>query len=158
MKEVHKIKDLAHIRLLSDPLKLQLIRAFAEEPKTTKQVAAALGESVTKLYRHVDALFDAGLIEVIDGRWGASLEINPNPNLPPDRRRPVPLLLFDLWNDPNCLQSLHEERPDLVANYTAFLEEQWEAHHTLRKMFTTSEAAVLTPEQLEALRALGYIR
>ena len=66
MKEVHKIKDLEQIRLLTDPLKLKLIQAFAEKPKTTKQVAEALGESVTKLYRHVDALFDAGLLEIIE--------------------------------------------------------------------------------------------
>jgi len=64
MREVYKIKDLEQVRLLSDPLKLQLIQAFAEDPKTTKQVAAELGESVTKLYRHVDALFDAGLLEI----------------------------------------------------------------------------------------------
>ena len=30
-----------------------------------------------------------GTIEVIDGRWGASLEINPNPEQPPEARRPV---------------------------------------------------------------------
>lgn len=64
MRDVYKIKDLEQVRLLSDPLKLQLIQAFAEDPKTTKQVAAELGESVTKLYRHVDALFDAGLLEI----------------------------------------------------------------------------------------------
>jgi arylsulfatase A-like enzyme len=98
------------------------------------------------------------IIEVIDGRWGASLEINPNPNRPPERNRPSPLLLFDLWDDPYCLHSVHEERPDLVEEYTAFLEEQWEAHHMLRRMFTPAEAAVWTPEQLEVLRALGYIR
>ena len=64
MKEVHTIKDLEHMRLLTDPLKLQLIQAFAEKAKTTKQVAAELGESVTKLYRHVDALHEAGLIVI----------------------------------------------------------------------------------------------
>lgn len=64
MKEVFKIKDLEQIRLLSDPLKLQLLQAFAESAKTTKQVAAELGESITKLYRHVDALHDAGLLEI----------------------------------------------------------------------------------------------
>lgn len=64
MRETLKIKSLEQIKLLSDPLKLQLIQAFAEEGKTTKQVAAELGESVTKLYRHVDALFDAELIEI----------------------------------------------------------------------------------------------
>lgn len=64
MKETFKIKDLEQIKLLSDPLKLQLLQAFAEKAKTTKQVAAELGESVTKLYRHVDALHDAKLIEI----------------------------------------------------------------------------------------------
>ena len=66
MKETYKIKDLDQVRLLSDPLKLQLIQAFAEAPKTTKQVAAELGESVTKLYRHVDALHDSGLLVVVE--------------------------------------------------------------------------------------------
>lgn len=64
MKEVYKIKDLEQVRLLTDPLKLQLIQSFAENAKTTKQVAAELGESVTKLYRHVDALHDAGLLVI----------------------------------------------------------------------------------------------
>ena len=54
-----------------------------------------------------------GLIEVIDGRWGASLEINPDPDEEEEQRRPVPLLLYDLWNDPHALSSLHEERPNL---------------------------------------------
>ena len=66
MQETHKISDLETVRLLSDPLKLRLLQAFAEAPKTTKRVAAELGESVTKLYRHVDALQDAGLLEVVD--------------------------------------------------------------------------------------------
>jgi len=50
---------------MADPLKLRLLQAFAESAKTTKQVAAELGESVTKLYRHVDALHDSGLLEVV---------------------------------------------------------------------------------------------
>lgn len=66
MKETYKIQDLEQIRLLSDPFKLQLIQAFAEGPKPAKQVAAELDESVTKLYRHVDALYAAGLLEVVE--------------------------------------------------------------------------------------------
>lgn len=66
MKETHKISDLRQIRLLADPLKLKLLQAFAESPKTTKQVAAELDESVTKLYRHVDALHDSGLLLVVE--------------------------------------------------------------------------------------------
>jgi predicted ArsR family transcriptional regulator len=60
------IKELKQIKLLSDPLKLQLIQSFAEGDKTTRQVATELGENVTKLYRHVDALFEAGLLEITD--------------------------------------------------------------------------------------------
>jgi len=105
-----------------------------------------------------------GRLEVVDGRWGASLKINPKP---PDEdedeedakwRRPVPLLLYDLWNDYHCLNSIHEERPELVERYTKFLEAQWEAHQALAKHFTKSKDSPLTPEQLETLRSLGYIR
>ena len=99
-----------------------------------------------------------GFIEVIDGRWGASLEINPWPDLPAEQQRPVPLLLYDLWNDPYCLRSVHEEQPDLVKKYTMFLKKQFEAHQALGKHFTQSEDVVLTPEQLETLRSLGYIK
>ena len=99
-----------------------------------------------------------GRIEVIDGRWGASLEINPDPEEEREEQRPVPLLLYDLWKDPLCLNSLHEERPDLVEKYTEFLEAQWEAHQALGQRFTRSVEVALTPEQLRTLRALGYIQ
>jgi arylsulfatase A-like enzyme len=99
-----------------------------------------------------------GSIEVIDGRWGASLEINPDPERPPEQQRPVPLLLYDLWNDPFCLRSLHEEQPDLVEKYTQYLEAQWEAHQALAQHFTRSGETLLTPEQMETLRSLGYVQ
>lgn len=65
MKRTHRINDLAQVRLLSDPLKLRLLHAFAEGPRTTKQVADELGANVTRLYRHVDALKDGGLLEIV---------------------------------------------------------------------------------------------
>ena len=99
-----------------------------------------------------------GLIEVVDGRWGASLEINPDPEQEPEEQRPAPLLLYDLWNDPLCLNSLHEERPDLVQKYTEVLEAQWEAHQALAQRFTRSGEVALTADQLRTLRALGYIQ
>ena len=95
----------------------------------------------------------------MDGRWGASLEINGGASRNVRREpRPVTLLLYDLWNDPMALWSLHEERPDLVQKYTAFLEEQFEAHQLLAQQFTPGEESPLTPEQLRTLRSLGYIR
>ncbi|MFB3140789.1 MAG: sulfatase, partial [Candidatus Acidiferrales bacterium] len=106
----------------------------------------------------------SGFIEVIDGRWGASLLIDPSlkgPTIaaqPVPKGRPVPLLLYDLWNDPFCLRSLHEEQPDLVEKYTQFLDAQWEAHRALAQHFTRSGETLLTPEQMETLRSLGYVQ
>lgn len=101
----------------------------------------------------------SGRLEAIEGRWGASLEINPLSHA--EARgdgRPAPLLLYDLWNDPQCLHSLHEVQPALVEKHTAFLEAQWEAHQALAQQFTLCEESPLTPEQLRTLRSLGYIR
>jgi arylsulfatase A-like enzyme len=99
-----------------------------------------------------------GAIEVIDGRWGASLSLIDDAEVNPEFRRPSPLLLYDLREDPFALHSLHEEYPDLVEKYTKFLKEQWEAHQALAKLFISPEEAQLTPDQLETLRSLGYIR
>ncbi len=100
-----------------------------------------------------------GQIEVIDGRWVASLAIrrDAQDDDPTQEQRRPSLLLFDLWRDPHYGGTVHEERPDLVEKYTKFLEAQWEAHQSLAQLFSRSDALALTPEQLETLRALGYI-
>jgi arylsulfatase A-like enzyme len=98
----------------------------------------------------------AGRIEMIDGRWGASLWIGP----PEDtlNQRPTPLLLFDVRNDPLALRPMNDDHPELVTKYTALLEQQWEAHRLLAQRFSAGSRVELTPEQLETLRTLGYIR
>lgn len=45
-----------------------------------------------------------------------------------------------------------------MKKYTELLEKQWAAHRLLAKRFTPGGKLELTPEQLETLRALGYIR
>jgi arylsulfatase A-like enzyme len=97
-----------------------------------------------------------GRIEMIDGQWGASLWIGP----PWDsrRRRPMPLLLFDVWNDPLALTLMNDAHPELVEKYTGLLQKQWAAHQALATQFTPGAKMPLAPEQLERLRALGYIR
>ena len=113
-----------------------------------------------------------GHIEVLDGRWGASLEIWPErtDDDPPVRRpanwvaaRPhrdqTPrLLLYDVRADPFVRQNVNALYPELVEHYTALLEAQWETHQVLAQQFTPGEASPLTPEQLRTLRSLGYIR
>jgi hypothetical protein len=56
------------------------------------------------------------------------------------------------------LKSLHEERPDLVEKYTAFLEAQFETHQAHAQKFTRSEDSPLNPDQLRSLQSLGYIQ
>ncbi|MDH3275127.1 MAG: helix-turn-helix domain-containing protein [Gammaproteobacteria bacterium] len=64
MQEVFKISNLEQIRLLSDPFKLSIMQEFAEGERTTGEVARALKQPITRLYRHVDALHAAGLLEI----------------------------------------------------------------------------------------------
>jgi len=64
----YTIRSLDQAKLLTDPFKLKLLERFTGKPITTKQVADALGEKAPRLYRHVDALFDAGLLELVEER------------------------------------------------------------------------------------------
>lgn len=63
--DVFVVKTLEQARLLADEFKLKLLRAFAEQPTTVKRVAQAFDEKPTRLYRHIDALLDAGLLRVV---------------------------------------------------------------------------------------------
>ena len=113
-----------------------------------------------------------GNIEVIDGRWGASLCVRPDDpevevrgagtgdaltdctNIVRER-----LLVYDLWADPLLESPINEQRPDLVEKYTALLEAQVEANAAIRKLVGAGgERVSLTPEQLQMLRTLGYIQ
>ena len=118
-----------------------------------------------------------GQIEMIDGRWAASLYVGPpNPDdwlhlrghreVPPPGssfREDVPgetprLLLYDLQSDPHTLRSVHAKYPELVEKYTRLLEAELRSNRDLARRFTRQEDSALVPEQLETLRALGYIQ
>lgn len=116
-----------------------------------------------------------GHIELIDGRWAASLEVMPDSLRPayqqteslvtaggwraarPHRPSTPPLLLYDLQEDPFCLRNVNAEHPDLVERYTAELQGHWEANQQLASAFSAGVAAPAGEAQLEALRVLGYI-
>ncbi len=102
-----------------------------------------------------------GTIDIIDGRWGASLQVGKAPGEDgetPEYLRPAPLLLYDLWNDPQCLRSLHQGRPEMVGRYAEFLERRLEEHRALAGRFTRAGAAPLNADQIETLRSLGYLK
>ncbi len=60
------VERLEQAKLLTDPFKLKLIEQFAGNPATTKQVADRMGEKAPRLYRHVDALVEQGLLELVE--------------------------------------------------------------------------------------------
>jgi DNA-binding transcriptional ArsR family regulator len=63
-----RITDFRQIRAIADPLRIRMLQLFAEEPRTTKQVADRLGEKPTRLYNHARALEQAGLIRLVRTR------------------------------------------------------------------------------------------
>jgi len=67
-QEVYVLKDLEQVKVLADPLRLRILEAFCEKPRTTKQVAQLLGEKPTKLYHHVESLERVGLIKLVKTR------------------------------------------------------------------------------------------
>lgn len=102
-----------------------------------------------------------GSIEIVDGRYGASLRIDPRPDdriSSRDRLRPAALLVFDIRADPHALRSIHAERPDLAAKYSKMLGRLWKEELTLSRKYTRAGNIPMTSEEIERLRSLGYIR
>jgi len=60
------VEDLETLRLLTDPLRLQIIEMLTPEPQTVNQVAGKLGLSNSRLYYHFNLLEKHGLIEVVE--------------------------------------------------------------------------------------------
>jgi arylsulfatase A-like enzyme len=118
-----------------------------------------------------------GNIEMIDGRWGASLEIGPTVEgadegrgrhaypaggrwgaVHPFFRETSRLLLYDLWNDPFAARAVGDEHPELVEHYRKALLEQWKVHQALAVHFHEVGDQPLDPAMLRQLRSLGYTR
>jgi arylsulfatase A-like enzyme len=118
-----------------------------------------------------------GNLDVVDGKWGASLEIGPVPaGVDPNRgRHDIPaggrwgavhpftaelprLLLYDLEADPFATKDVNEQHPELVAKYQSLLEEHWKANQALAQRYLEASDAPVTPEQLEQLKSLGYVQ
>jgi DNA-binding transcriptional ArsR family regulator len=62
------IDNLQALRVLSHPLRSQLLDHFDAEPQTVKQVAARLGMTANKLYYHVNMLEEHGLLALVETR------------------------------------------------------------------------------------------
>lgn len=56
------ITDIEQLSALAKPISQKLLAEFVDQARTTKQVADRLGEPPTRLYHHVDALAQHGLL------------------------------------------------------------------------------------------------
>jgi len=114
-----------------------------------------------------------GNLELLDGRWGESLEIRTgDPDSPPTRgRHPAPaggrweavefpdvgrFLLYDLEADPLAIEDVAAAHPDVAEAAQRRLWRIWREQRALAEKFEAGQEAELSAEQLEALRALGY--
>lgn len=59
------LKDVNQVKVFAHPLRAKLVEAFADRPRTAKQVAEMLGQKPTRLYHHVEALERVGLIKLV---------------------------------------------------------------------------------------------
>jgi len=62
------ISDLETLKVITDPLRLNMLNFLRGEPRTVKELARALHLSQTKLYYHIGLLEEHGLIRVTGTR------------------------------------------------------------------------------------------
>lgn len=67
LEEEFIIEDVETLKMISDPLRLQIIRNL-EKPHTVKDLAERLDTPATKLYYHVNQLEKHDIIRVVDTR------------------------------------------------------------------------------------------
>lgn len=68
LKDRVVIDDLETLKVLSDPLRMQIIELMSYQARTVKQLAKELETTPHKLYYHVKLLEDHGLIRVAETR------------------------------------------------------------------------------------------
>ncbi len=67
------IRDLETLKVVTDPLRNQILEAILAAPQTVKQIAEKLGVTPSKLYYHVNMLEEFGFIRVAETRMVANM-------------------------------------------------------------------------------------
>jgi DNA-binding transcriptional ArsR family regulator len=112
-----EIKDVDTLRIVADPVRIAILRVLMNDAEfrppvmSAKELAAALNEPQTKLYRHLKQLEEAGLIAVAETRLvsgiveqryrTAQLSIGMSPELvvDPDTRNETLSIAVTAFND-----------------------------------------------------------
>jgi arylsulfatase A-like enzyme len=102
----------------------------------------------------------SGWIQAIDERWiaGLGIKLNIESGKTSEGDESPRFYLADRWIDPHYGGNVRKKYPDISEKYINFLKKKWREHQELAKLFSRSNEGSLTPEQLETLRSLGYIR
>jgi DNA-binding transcriptional ArsR family regulator len=66
--DVLVVSDLDVLRLISDPVRIQLLELMRNAPRTVKELSAELNVPPTRLYYHMNLLEEHGLIKVASTR------------------------------------------------------------------------------------------
>lgn len=67
------IDNLDTLKVLADPLRLQLLELLVLRPQTVKELGEKLGLTANKLYYHINQLEEHGLVEVVETRQIANM-------------------------------------------------------------------------------------
>ncbi len=70
---IFMVSDLETLRVLTDPLRLQILEVLDPRPQTVNQVAEKLGHSGSRLYYHFNLLEKHGLIQVVETRMVSNM-------------------------------------------------------------------------------------
>ncbi|WP_420631615.1 helix-turn-helix domain-containing protein [Candidatus Leptofilum sp.] len=73
-KDILIIEELEMLKVISDPLRTQILEILIFQPATVKQLADKLGLAPSKLYYHVNMLEKAGFITVVETRMVANMQ------------------------------------------------------------------------------------
>lgn len=65
---IFMIEDLETLKVITDPLRLEILELLSLEPHTIKHIADRLGLSSSRLYYHFNLMESKGLISVVDTR------------------------------------------------------------------------------------------
>ena len=68
------ISDLESMKVISDPLRFQLLEMLTDQPLTVKQIAVRLGLSPSRLYYHVNMLEKHNMIQVVETRLVSGIQ------------------------------------------------------------------------------------
>lgn len=65
MQDIYYITDIEQLKIFSDPLRIQIIRELADEPKTSKMISVILKLAPSKVNYHLTELERVGLVQIV---------------------------------------------------------------------------------------------